>query len=127
MNIEKTILDISRSCNEKKFQEFISFISNEAISVQKNICGNIFKTLDIEIEKAVPNEIFLRILVAVPVELALLHQIQEKNGHNTDEFIDFISSHLLARSNATHESLRLAITIFYSHIKNQPKWKKQKI
>lgn len=126
MNIEKIVLDIARSGSEKKFSACIATIANENIQVQKKICHNVFKQFDIEVEKETQNEVFLGTLISIPVELAIFHQNLNENNQIHD-LIEFISSHFLARSNGTNASLRLAMMIFYSTVKNQSNWKKQRI
>lgn len=128
MNIEEKILEISKSLNEKKFNKLIFFILNKNLNTKKYICEIIFKKLDAELMAQNPNENYLRTLISIPIELAIKEQIGTKNTSPSNEtFSDFISSHLLARSNIPNQSLRLAISVFYSHILNQPVWKQQKI
>lgn len=128
MNIESKILEISKSLDEKQFNKLISLILNTNIQTKKNICEIVFKKIDSELTNNTPNEKFLRTLIAVPIELAIQEHIHKKNTPIENQmFIDFVSSHLLARSNIPNHSLRIAISVFYSHITDQPIWKKQKI
>lgn len=128
MDIEEKILEISKSLDEKKFNQLIFSILDTNLTTKKNICEMIFKKIDIEITKSVPNENLLRALISVPVELAIQEQTNKQNEQlEYLNFIDFISSHLLARSNVQNHSLRLAMSVFYSNVANQLAWKKQKI
>lgn len=128
MNIESKILEISKSLDEKQFNKLISLILSTNIQTKKNICEIVFKKIDSELTNNTPNEKFLRTLIAVPIELAIQEYIHKKNTPTENQmFTDFVSSHLLARSNIPNHSLRIAISVFYSHIIDQPIWKKQKI